>query len=132
MKNFVVTSFGILLAIVAASPDCWAAVLSNSMVAQLAWVPISLYAENWSDIMLCLTLCLALDRHAINDGFVVNVCYTVATTSVASLIVGADCAGDAGTFGTAGTLNMSDGKLIVTGGGDSFEIGRACCDGARA
>ena len=24
---------------------------------------------------------------------------------------------------------MSDGMLIVTGGGDSFELGRACCDG---
>ena len=31
-----------------------------------------------------------------------------------------------GEFGTPGTLNMSAGKIIVTGGGDNFQIARAC------
>jgi hypothetical protein len=34
-----------------------------------------------------------------------------------------------GDFGTPGTLNMSTGKLIVAGGGNAFQIARACCNG---
>lgn len=50
-------------------------------------------------------------------------------TTVSSLIVGGDYPQMAGNFGTPGTLNMSDGKLIVAGGGNAFQIARACCDG---
>ena len=34
------------------------------------------------------------------------------------------------TLGTPGTLNMSDGSLTVAGGGNAFQLGRACCGGA--
>jgi hypothetical protein len=69
-----------------------------------------------------------VDRYAINDGFTVTY-DTSDTTSVLGLRIGTDAPIMSGDFGTPGTLNMSDGVLIVTGGGDSFELGRACCDG---
>jgi hypothetical protein len=37
-----------------------------------------------------------------------------------------------GDLGTPGTLDMSAGKLIVDGSGNSFQIGRACCAGDGA
>src|SRR4029078_7875841 len=49
---------------------------------------------------------------------------TAVTTTVESLIVGADWP-TTGELGTDGTLNMTAGKIIVTGGGDNFQIARA-------
>ncbi|MGD9636714.1 MAG: PEP-CTERM sorting domain-containing protein [Pirellulales bacterium] len=54
---------------------------------------------------------------------------TAVETTVSSLIVGGDYPQMAGDFGTPGTLNMSTGKLIVSGGGNAFQIARACCNG---
>lgn len=140
MKNFVVTTFGFMLAISAVSPSCWAADLKFN---GLGIDDDFLTANNWSDITFpvpppvlppVVTPGAAVpgvgDRANINDNFVVT--YTSAlTTTVESLIVGGDAPQMSGDFGTPGTLNMSHGKLIVAGGGDSFDIGRACCnDGA--
>lgn len=69
----------------------------------------------------------ASDRAIINDSFVVTY-DTSAVTTLGSFIVGADWP-TTGDVGTPGTLNMSAGKIIVSGGGDSFQIGRACCSG---
>ena len=71
---------------------------------------------------------IATDRYAINDGFT-STYATSATTTVLGLRIGTDAPMSPTPTGTAGTLHMSDGKLIVSGGGDSFEIGRACCAG---
>jgi hypothetical protein len=70
------------------------------------------------------------DRAIINAGFTVTY-GTSDTTTLGSLIVGADWP-VTGDVGTAGTLNMSAGKFIVTGGGDNFQIARACCSGDGA
>ncbi len=66
-----------------------------------------------------------LDQAIINDGFVVKY-DTAAATNVGSLIVGADWP-VTGDFGTPGTLNMSAGSIEVNGGGNAFQVGRACC-----
>jgi hypothetical protein len=50
-------------------------------------------------------------------------------TVVSSLIVGADYPAQDGDFGTPGTLNINDGQITVAGGGNAFQIGRACCSG---
>jgi hypothetical protein len=64
------------------------------------------------------------DRALINDARVVSYA-TSATTTLGSLIVGADWPVTGSGIGTPGTLNMTAGKFIVTGGGDSFQLGRA-------
>jgi hypothetical protein len=63
------------------------------------------------------------DRGIINGGLTATY-GTAVTTTVGSLIVGADWP-VTGELGTDGTLNMTAGKLIVTGGGDNFQIARA-------
>jgi hypothetical protein len=63
------------------------------------------------------------DRAIINDDNVVSY-GTAVTTTMGSLIVGADWP-VTGELGTDGTLNMTAGKIIVTGGGDNFAIARA-------
>lgn len=63
------------------------------------------------------------DRAIINDNFVVTY-DTAVTTTLGSLIIGADWP-VTGELGTDGTLNMTAGKIIVTGGGDNFAIARA-------
>jgi hypothetical protein len=63
------------------------------------------------------------DRAIINDNFVVSY-GTTDTTTLGSLIVGADWP-VTGELGTDGTLNITAGKIIVRGGGDSFAIARA-------
>lgn len=63
------------------------------------------------------------DRAIINDNFAVNY-GSSATTTLGSLIVGADWP-VTGDLGTDGTLNMTAGKIVVAGGGDSFQIARA-------
>ena len=124
MKKFVVTCFGLLLAM-SASLDCWA-VLVKFDGGPTGLGTAFLTAENWSDDMVPGTV--AGDQHAINDGFTSDYS-TSDTTSLLSLRIGTDAPVNPLPAGTPGTLNMSDGMLIVTGGGDSFEIGRACCDG---
>jgi len=114
MKRIVVTSFGLLLAISAASPNCWAAiyqsVANGPFLTAATWTPAGGPPG-------------APDRGIINDNFVVTYA-TSATTTVGSLIVGADWP-TTGELGTDGTLNMTAGKIIVTGGGDNFQIARA-------
>ena len=139
MKRFVVTCFGLLLAIAAASPVRGQLDLKFDGSVNGAF----LTAGNWSSITFpgpdilpppgpdpVVTPVPAVpggsDRANINDGFVVTYA-TGATTSVSSLIVGGDAPQMPGDFGSPGTLNLSDGKLNVTGGGDSFQISRACC-----
>jgi hypothetical protein len=63
------------------------------------------------------------DRAIINNDFAVSY-GTAVTTTLGSLIVGADWP-VTGELGRDGTLNMTAGKLIVTGGGDNFQIARA-------
>ena len=126
MKKFVVTCLGIMLAIVAASPDCGAQVLAKFDGGPTGLGTAFLDGANWDpDGVPGANL---VDRYAINDGFTVTY-DTSDTTTVLGLRIGTDAPVNSGPTGTPGTLNMSDGMLIVTGGGDSFELGRACCDG---
>ena len=110
MKNFVVTSFGIMLAVVAASPSCWAADVNF-----LAGDGNFNTAASWSDGMLPS---LDIDNHFIQDGLTAT--YSAGTVSVRKLVV---------SDGSPGTLNMTGGDLTAAGGDDSFQIGRGCCGG---
>ena len=131
MKKFVVMSFGLLLAISAVSPNCWALIFQFDGDTDNTF----LTAANWNEFVTNTDgLPGAGDRAIINDSFVVTYglgAEAGVTTTLGSLIVGADWP-VTGDLGTPGTLNMSDGKLIVTGGGDNFQIGRACCAGDGA
>lgn len=83
-----------------------------------------LTAANWNEFVTNADgVPGASDRAIINDGFVVSY-GTPVTTTLGSLIVGADWP-VTGETGTDGTLNMTAGKIIVAGGGDNFQIGRA-------
>jgi hypothetical protein len=127
MKRFVVTSFGLLLAIVLASPNYGQTVYQFDG----GGIPNDdfLVAANWNDILAGPDAVPGpMDEAVINAGFVVKY-DTAVTTTVAALNVGADWPPPTGPFGTPGTLNMSTGKLVVAGPGDAFEIGRACCLG---
>ncbi len=125
-KKLVVTCLGIMLAIVAASPNCGAQVLAKFDGGPTGLGTAFLDGANWDpDGVPGVNV---LDRYAINDGFTADY-DTSDVTSVLGLRIGTDAPIMSGDFGTPGTLNMSAGMLIVTGGGDSFEIGRACCDG---
>jgi len=88
-------------------------------------------AANWNDAIGADddTVPGPADRAIINAGFTVTY-NTAVTTTLGSFIIGADWP-VTGDTGTAGTLNMSAGKFIVTGGGDNFQIARACCAGDR-
>jgi hypothetical protein len=120
MKNFVVTAFSIVLAIVAGSPTCWALIFQFDGDTDNTF----LTAANWNEFVTNTDgLPGAGDRAIINDNFVVSY-GTAVTTTVGSLIVGADWP-VTGELGTDGTLNMTAGKIIVTGGGDNFQIARA-------
>jgi hypothetical protein len=116
------TCCGLLLAIAAASPNCRAGdfKFDGGGGADTDF----LTAANWDDN----NVPVADSRYSINDNFVATYATNVAT-SVTSLIVGGDAPQTPGPFGTPGTLNMSAGSLTVTGGGDSFNIARACCSG---
>jgi hypothetical protein len=114
-----------------ASPNCWATIFQFDGGA--ADGGQFLTAANWTDNNADTDIGPpndSSDRGIINNSFVVTY-GTGATTSVGSLIVGADWP-VTGPVGTPGTLNMSAGRLIVTGGGDNFQIGRACCAGDGA
>lgn len=127
MKKCLVTSFALLAALSATSPNCWAQVKFDGGGDGTAFLD----GLNWSDNLVPNDpnpLASGDPRYAINDNSVVAYA-TSATTLVEGLVVGADAPQMPGNFGTAGTLNMSDGTIVVTGGGDSFQIGRACCGG---
>jgi hypothetical protein len=120
MKRTVVTSF--LLAIAMASPNCWAVIYQFDGSVNNAF----LTPNNWS-IPPVMTPDPGVpgvgDRAIINNDFVVTHA-TAVTTTMGSLIVGADWP-VTGELGRDGTLNMTAGKIIVTGGGDNFQIARA-------
>jgi hypothetical protein len=84
-----------------------------------------LTAANWNDVIGGDdgTVPGPADRAIINNNFVVTY-DTAAVTTLNGLIIGADWP-VTGETGTDGTLNMTAGKFIVTGGGDSFTLGRA-------
>ena len=105
MKNFVVTSFGLLLAISAAGPDCWGADVFFINGGDFNT------ATNWSDGNLPS---LDIDNHFIQDGLTST--YSAGTLSLRKLVV-SDV--------SAGTFNMTGGDLTLAGGGDSFQIGRS-------
>ena len=104
MKRFVVTSLGLLLAISAAVPNCGAAIFQFDGSVDNAF----LTPNNWS-IPPGMTPDPGVpgvgDRAIINNNFVVTHS-TAVTTTVGSLIVGADWP-TTGELGTDGTLNMS-------------------------
>jgi len=124
MKRIVVTSFGIMMAIAMASPNCWATIFQFDGGASDGGQFLT--ATNWTDNNADTDIGPpndSSDRALINNNFVVSY-GTAATTTVGSLIVGADWP-TTGELGTDGTLNMTAGKIIVTGGGDNFQIARA-------
>jgi hypothetical protein len=124
MKNLVVTCFGLLLAMSAASPNYGQTVYQFDGDTNDDF----LVAANWNDILAGPDAVPGpLDQAVINDNFVVKYDTAVAI-NVASLIVGADWP-VTGVTGTAGTLNMSAGSIHVNGAGNAFTIGRACCAG---
>ena len=125
MKNIVVTCFGLLLATVAASPIYGQTIYEFDG----GGVPNDDFfvAANWNDFLAGPDAVPGpMDQARIFNSFVVDYAQ-VAPHTVSGLKVGSDPAGNPGPNGTPGTLNMSDGKLNVTGGGDSFQISRACC-----
>ena len=119
MKRFVVTSLGLMLAVVSASPNCWAVLAQFTGPANGDFNS----AGNWTPAGAPS----AGNNYVINDGASSSFTTNVAVT-VNSLAVGADYPVP-GVFGTAGTLSMSAGSLEVTGGGTAFTIARACCSG---
>lgn len=129
MNRTLVTTFGLLLTVTTVGANCCAAVLDFDGGGDGTSF---LNGANWNDELGALDDVVPGpdDRALINDSYVVTY-GTSDTTTVGSLIVGADWP-VTGDLGTPGTLNMSDGKLIVTGGGDNFQIGRACCAGDGA
>ncbi len=107
LKKFVVTSFGVLLAISAAVSDCWAADVFFTMGGDFNT------AANWSDGVLPS---LDIDNHFIQDSLTST--YSAGTLSLRKLVV---------SDSSPGTFNMTGGDLTLAGGGDSFQIGRSCC-----
>lgn len=130
MKRVFVRSVGLLLVAVAASSVCRAAIKDFDGGASDGGTFLA--PGNWNDALGGADNLVpdAADRAIINAGFTVSYA-TSTTTTLGSLIVGADWP-VTGDLGTPGTLNMSAGKIIVAGGGDSFQIGRACCAGDGA
>ena len=106
MKRFVVTSFGLLLAISAASPDCWAVDVNFINGGDFNT------AANWSDNMLPTA---DGDLHFIQDGLTST--FNSAGISVSKLVV---------SDSSPGTLNMTGGDLTIAAlGNDTFSIGRS-------
>lgn len=120
MKKLVLMCLGLLLAISAGNPNCWALVYQFDGDVDSTF----LTAANWNEFVTNTDGLPGVgDRAIINDNFVVSY-GTAVTTTLGSLIVGADWP-VTGELGTDGTLNMTAGKIIVTGGGDNFQIARA-------
>jgi hypothetical protein len=130
MKRIVVTSFGIMLAVATASPNCWALIYQFDAAGGPGDGVTFLDGGNWLETTPptpTLTYGAAPgagDRAIINNNHVVTYGPPAVTTTLGSLIVGADWP-VTGELGTDGTLNMTAGKIIVTGGGDNFQIARA-------
>lgn len=129
MNRFVVASFAFVLAISIGVPS-WALIFQFDGDADNTF----LTAANWDDGSGADGVPGPSDRAIINDGF--DVTYGLgpedgANTVLGSLIVGADWP-VTGDVGTPGTLTMYSGKITVTGGGDNFQLGRACCSGDGA
>jgi hypothetical protein len=124
MTKCVVRLLLITAVLSAASTRCWAQVKFDGGPTSLG--TDFLDALNWNPDGV--PGAIATDRYAINDGFTSTYATNV-TTTVLGLRIGTDAPVSPTPTGTAGTLLMSAGKLIVSGSGDSFEIGRACCGG---
>jgi hypothetical protein len=110
MKRIVVTSFGLLLAISAASPNCWA------VDVQLISSGNFNTGANWSDGLVPS----AADGnvHIIQGGLTA----TVSSAAAAFRLVVSDDA-------SAGTLNIvSGGDLTAATAGDDFQVARGCCN----
>ncbi len=125
MMKCVVRNF-VLLAVVSIAAPSWAQAVVKFDGGPSGLGAAFLDAANWNPDGVPGTI--ATDRYAINDGFTSTYATSV-TTTVLGLRIGTDAPISPLPTGTPGTLNMSAGKLIVSGGGDSFEIGRACCGG---
>jgi hypothetical protein len=126
MKNLVMTCFGMLLAIVAASPSFGQTIYQFDG----GGVPADDFfvAANWNDFLAGPDAVPGpLDQAVINDGFTVTHGSPSTATSVSSLVVGADWPVTGSTLGTAGTLNVTEGSIAVTGAGNAFTVARACC-----
>jgi hypothetical protein len=115
-----------MLAAIAAASPVWAAVYQFDGSVDNAF----LTANNWSVVTFGPPTATPDpgvptigDRAVIHDDFVVTYS-TPVTTTLGSLIIGADSP-TTGELGRDGTLNMTAGKFIVTGGGDNFQIARA-------
>jgi hypothetical protein len=120
MKKCCWMCVALLWAISAGSPNCWALIFQFDGDTDNTF----LTAANWNEFVTNTDGSPgAGDRAIINDDFVVTY-GTAVTTTVGSLIVGADWP-VTGELGTDGTLHMTAGKIIVPGGGDSFQIARA-------
>lgn len=125
MKNFFALGAGFVLAIAMASPNCQAVIYQFDGSVDNAF----LTSGNWS-IPPGQTPDLGVpddgtDRAIVNDGLTANY-GTAVTSTIGSLIVGADWP-VTGDTGTKGTLNVTAGKMIITGPGDSFQVSRGCC-----
>ena len=107
MKNLVVTCFCVMLV----SQNCLAAEVFFTGSNGDSWHD----GENWSD---SLEPFLGETDYFIQDEFTVT--YAEGTSVVRKLVVGDT---------TPGTLIMTGGDLTMVGGGDSFQIGRGCCEG---
>jgi hypothetical protein len=126
MTKCLVASFVFLLAFSVAAPSSWAQAVVKFDGGPTGLGAAFLDGANWNPDGVPGVI--ATDRYAINDGFT-STYATSDTTTVLGLRIGTDAPISPLPTGTPGTLNMSAGKLIVSGGGDSFEIGRACCAG---
>ena len=127
MKNLVMTCFGMMLAIVVASPNCWAQTIYQF---DGGGVPADDFfvAANWNDFLAGPDAVPGpLDQAVINGGFTVSHGLPSTATSVSSLVVGADWPVTGSILGTAGTLNLTEGSIAVTGAGNAFTVARACC-----
>jgi hypothetical protein len=119
MKKFVVISFGLLLALAAASPVCW-----GVQVQFVGPGPDFLVPANWdipANAPQVAPATNAGNQYFVNGGNT-STYATNDSTTVPSLIIGGTPT--PGGYGTDGTLNMSNGSLTISGGNDSFQIAR--------
>lgn len=119
MKRFAMF-LGALAVLSAASSNSWALIFQFDGQTDNTF----LTAANWNEFVTNTNGVPGVgDRGIINANFAVAYNSAV-TTTLGSLIVGGDWP-VTGELGTDGTLNMTAGKIIVTGGGDNFQIARA-------
>jgi hypothetical protein len=128
MKRIVVSSFGLMLAIAVASPNCWAAISQYTGPANGDFNTDANWTPPGSGPSTVTGGNVPSSNQYIINGGRTSAYATNVVTNVGSLVVGADYP-VTGDFGTAGTLNMSAGSMTVSGGGSAFTIARACCAG---